>query len=105
MDKVLTSEITLIIYYRGILPILNVNFYSEPNNVKRNECKKYYNLESGNSVIKLQFNGCIISCEYMCFELSNIMEIDLSRFVFSQVRTMKSMFQACTNLKNIKFGN
>ena len=41
----------------------------------------------------------------MFYGLGNIIEIDLSSFDFSQVTSMKSMFQECTNLISIKFGN
>ena len=41
----------------------------------------------------------------MFYGLGNIIEIDLSSFDFSQVTSMKSMFQECTGLTSIKFGN
>ena len=37
--------------------------------------------------------------------LTNIKEIDLSRFIFSQINSMKNMFKGCTNLQKINFGN
>ena len=37
--------------------------------------------------------------------LINIKEIDLSRFIFSQINSMKNMFKGCTNLQKINFGN
>jgi len=110
MDKVLSSEITLKIYNIGNQPILSANFSLEPDavfvdNIKRSNCKKYCDIESSDNEIKLIFNGFIISCENMFFKLENIKEIDLSRFDFSQVTTMKSMFHYCINLKAVKFGN
>ena len=38
-------------------------------------------------------------------DLNNIIEIDLSQFDFSHITTMKNMFNGCTSLKNIIFGN
>ena len=41
----------------------------------------------------------------MFTDLNNIIEIDLSQFDFSHITTMKNMFNGCTSLKNIIFGN
>ena len=37
--------------------------------------------------------------------LTNIIEIDLSNFDASNVRTMQYMFYGCSNLEKIEFGN
>ena len=79
--------------------------------VNNNKNNKYVNRiytptisDNGNN-ITLTFNNETTSCENMFYELSNIIEIDLSYFDFSKVRNMYSMFYGCTNLKKIKFGN
>ena len=41
----------------------------------------------------------------MFFNLSNIIEIDLSNFDFSRVITMEKMFMKCANLKKVNLGN
>ena len=103
------SEIILTIYEKGNQAILNQSFSPEPNavfvnNIKRNDCKKFCDLSSYNSEIKLQFNDYIYSCENM-FNGLNITEIDLSKFDFSEVTSMKSMFELCIYLESINFGN
>ena len=110
IDKVFSSVIILTIYENGNQAILNENFEFEPNGVvvdnkDKNDCKKLCYLESFNSKIYLKFNDDINSCENMFKGLSNIIEIDLSKFDFSHVTSMKSMFQNCTGLKVIEFGN
>ena len=55
--------------------------------------------------ITLIFNEEINSCKNMFKGLSNIIEIDVSFFDFSHVTNMDSMFQECTNLQRIDFGD
>ena len=105
------SEIHLLIEGTGLKYILNSDFYPKPSEVEINAQQKslnlnnLYYLEKDLNNIKLKFNQEIASCEYMFNDLDYILEIDLSKFVFSKVTNLKSMFSNCSNLENINFGN
>ena len=105
------SEIHLLIEGTGLKYILNSDFYPKPSEVEINAQQKslnlnnLYYLEKDLNNIKLKFNQEIASCEYMFNDLDYILEIDLSKFVFSKVKNLKRMFSNCLNLENINFGN
>ena len=54
--------------------------------------------------VTLIFNENLYSCINMFYGRNNIIEIDLSNFDASSVKTINSMFRECTNLKKIEFG-
>ena len=80
--------------------ILNSDFYPKPSEVVINDQHKslnlnnLYYLEKDLNNIKLKFYQEIASCEYMFNDLDYILEIDLSKFVFS----MLHFLYCCVNL-------
>ena len=105
------SEIQLVIQGNKRQQILYSGFNVEPSDVlvngisKSNECKKTCYLEGEKNNITLLFSRQIESCEHMFDSLTNIIEIDLSRFDASKVTSMYYMFFHCSNLEKINFGN
>ena len=105
------SEIHLVIQGNKRQQILYSGFNVEPSDVlvngisKGNECKKTCYLEGEKNNITLLFSRQIESCEYMFYNLKNIIEVDLSRFDASKVTSMYYMFFHCSNLEKINFGN
>jgi len=87
-------------YYRGLNP-------SEVyvNGVKDASCRKSCNLYGNLNNITLRFENQIGSCKYMFKSVTSIIEVDLSNFDASKVKSMESMFILCSNLKKINFGN
>ena len=57
-----------------------------------------YNLSSEVNNITIRFNKTLTNCNVMFAELSNITNIYLNNFDFSQVKTMRGMFIGCSNL-------
>ena len=62
-------------------------------------------IENIEDEIKLEWESKLTSCKKMFYELSNIIEIDLSEFDSSDVTDMKDMFNKCTSLKIINLKN
>ena len=96
----LSSEINLVIKGDGNQSILNNTFYSEPsevyvNDIYKESCKKFCEMDEEINNIKLIFNGNIESCENMFYGSYNITEIDFSNFDFSQVRYERIILQLC----------
>ena len=111
IEASINSEIHLVIqgdgpqrllsyWYSGVAP-------SEVfvNGVKDDSCSKTCNLKGDRNNITLKFDTQIESCNEMFEYLDNIIEIDLSNFDASKVRTMQWMFNGCSNLEKIEFGN
>ena len=104
------SEIHLVIQGRGEQNLLSPQFVFEPsevfvNEVKRESCHKDCNLDGVISNITLRFINEIKSIYCMFCYLTNITEVDLSKFNTSMVITMSNMFKNCHNLTKINFGN
>ena len=104
------SEINMIIQGNGELNILNNEFYLDPsdvivNGVSKPECKKNCQFINGLNNVTIKFDTQIESCESMFSGIPSVIEIDLSNFDASKVKTMYEMFFNCTNLKKITFGN
>ena len=104
------SEINIIIQGNGIRNILNNEFYLDPSDVIVNgkskpECNRSCQFINGLNNVTIKFDTKIESCENMFYEIKNVIEIDLSKFDASNVKTMNKMFRGCTNLKKIIFGN
>jgi len=95
------SEITLTIRGIGEQRILNENngFNSPPseilvNGVKQNNTDfKVYGLTDPINNIILRWDYEIINCNFMFFNLSNITEIDLSKFNSQKITKMEQMFK------------
>ena len=91
--------IVIIIYFfiingTGEQNILYSSFNSEPskvivNGIVKESCKKSCIFEYEINNVTIYFNDYITSCKNMFYNLSNIIEIDLSNFDFSRVITMK----------------
>ena len=62
-------------------------------------------LGSNKNNITLIFNQQLNTCSNMFANCNGMIEIDLSEFNFSEVKSMDSMFSNCINLKKINFGN
>ena len=103
------SEIKLVVKGIGNKNILNYSFIYEPSEVKingeSNNCKKVCSFQNDVNNIVLYFNEIIENCENMFYNLKDIKEIDLSKFDFSNVTSTENMFNNCTLLEKIEFGN
>jgi len=104
------SIIHLVIKGSGNQKLLYSYFYTNPsevlvNGVKHDSCKKTCNLQEDINNVTLIFQNKITSCQNMFRELSNIIEIDLLNFDFSEVNSMCRMFYKCSQLEKINFGN
>ena len=104
------SEIHLIINGTGNQQILYGQFMTSPSEVivngisKGNLCLRTCDLDQEINNVIIKFNEQLKSCYYMFYELENIIEIDLSYFDASQVKTFGMMFSDCKNLEKINFG-
>ena len=116
LKNIINSEIYLIIQGNGTQTFLYNGFNTKPsevyvNGVKEDNCNdeiknsKICNLKGDKNNITLKFNKEISSCFLMFFNMLNIIEIDLSNFDFSKVKSLSSMFDGCNNLEKIEFGN
>ena len=94
------SVINILIKGNRTLNFINNKFKPVPNKV-------LFNGINNNNInnISLIFEEKIISCKSMFKNVVNIIEIDLSKFDFSEVKNMENMFSGLINLKNIYFGN
>ena len=90
------SEIHLILKGSGNRSILNKGYIFEPSfvevNGKSKNCKKSCNFQDELNNVTLYFNYSISKCEKMFCGLKNIIEIDMTKFDFSNVIITKSMF-------------
>ena len=113
LEASINSEIHLVIQGSGQQKLLSDYFFTyiqQPsevlvNGVKDDSCSKTCNLEGDRNNITLRFNTQIESCYGMFDGLKNITEIDLSNFDASKVADMGYMFNYCSNLEKIEFGN
>ena len=72
-------------------------------NNKKYKYEKYFIPEKeGDYHILLKFNILMTDCSFMFYECKNITNIDLSSFNTQNVTNMISMFDGCSNLKEIK---
>ena len=103
------SEIHLIINGTGNQQILYGQFMTSPSEVivngisKGNLCLRTCDLDQEINNVIIKFNEQLKSCYYMFYELENIIEIDLSYFDASQVKTFGMMFSHCKNLEKNQF--
>ena len=103
------SKISLIIREAKIQ-----NFISDFSIIRPNDfnitCKKLFenpkqcNFENSINEVTIEFLININSLSNMFNSLTNLIEIDLSNFDFSNIKDMSSMFNNCENLEKINFG-
>ena len=89
---------------------INDGFYLDPSEVivnrdRRYSCQKSCYFEEGLNNVTIKFGEKINSCAKMFMEMTNIIEIDLSKLDTSGVTSMSEMFRNCNNVENIIFGN
>ena len=106
------NEITIRIRGTDIQNILYENYTYKPdeisiegNSYSIDQKNRIMNLINDENNITMKWNNALTDCSRMFYGLSNIKEIDLSYFDFSQVTEMTFMFRNCYNLEYIKFSN
>ena len=107
------SEITLTIKGSGDQIILDKNngFNNTPSEILVNGVKqrklgfKVYGLINSINIITLRWDYEFKSCNYMFFNLTNITQIDLSKFNLTKITKMVKMFEACISLTSINFNS
>ena len=106
-----SNEIKIIISGTGTQNILNPLYPTKPDVILVNgnlddidEENKINNnnLQSGENEIIMKWNNKLTNCDSMFQDLSNIIEIDLTKFDSSEVISMQNMFSSCINVKKIK---
>ena len=106
-----SSIITIRINGTGQQTIFNPESYRCPDEIFLNDTKIgeklcSINLEKKESTIIMKWNNHnITSCKKLFSGLSNITEIDLSKFDTSNVNNMESMFSLCISLNKINLLN
>ena len=104
----LKSEIRLIIDGTNGKRILHNDYNPSSviiNGINVDSCKDNCPLENGLNNVTIIFKQELKSSAYMFENIENIIEIDLSKFNASKIKTMEKMFIHCLNLKQITFGN
>ena len=109
---ILSNEIKIKINEGGTQYILYSNYIFIPDQIMVNgnptnidEENRIINLQSGEKIITMKWNNRLNDCNFMFKDLTNIIEIDLSKFDSSEVETMQGMFYGCNNIKNIIMNN
>ena len=111
--RIFSSEITLKINGTGTQIVINYGFYEGGypskffiNDVEVTKINSYsVNVGSPDDIIKLYWSSSPSNCEYMFQSLSDIMEIDLSKFEAASVYNINSMFSGCKSLLRINLTN
>ena len=104
------SEIHLVIKGEGSQPLMVEFLTYEPsevwvNGIHRSECSKSCDLSGYKSKVILKFEEKITSLSYFFYGLKNIIEVDLSKFHTSLVTKLDLMFNECSNLEIVRFGD
>ena len=109
--NVFESEIKLLITGNNANNnLLSSTFEANPsqvlvNGVVETSCSKTCYLKKGVNNVTIKFEEQLESCKNLFNGLTNIKEIDLSKFDASKVKDMSYMFAGCSNLEKIYFGN
>ena len=103
-------QIKLIINAKGVIQVLNSNFYTLPssilvNNINTTMVNRKLNLTSPSNTIIMNWNSPVTDCSKMFNELIYINSIDLSNFNSPNIVSMSYMFYNCQNLMHINFTN
>ena len=108
----LQNEITITINGKGSQNILYSQYEFKPNEILLNgqnsnidEENKILILEKEENIVTMKWNNKLIDSRKMFQNLTNIIEIDLTKFDSSDVEKMDYMFNRCTNLKKIIINN
>ena len=111
LEASINSEIHLVIQGSGPQKLLGDDYSGvKPsevlvNGVRDDSCSKTCYLEGDKNNITLKFDTQIKSCYCMFYFVENIIEIDLSNFDASKVTYTGFMFNGCSNLEKVEFGN
>ena len=92
-------------YYNGKLPykiIINENIYNIYYDITNNSV---YNLSQQENNITMIWNGTLTNINSMFLELSNLKEIDFSKFNSSNIVDMEYLFGHCTKLVSLDLSN
>ena len=101
------SQITLIINGSGYQSLFHERFTEKPNEIYVNGQKTEFisgtmiNLTLEVNTIIIKWNFTLTNCSYMFSGKKNIIEIDLSQFDTSLVKSMDHMFMNCSSLTSI----
>ena len=100
------SEIVIKIPIVGNHQIISSRFNLCPNEIYINETKFDENrcdvqLINNNSIIRVIWFNKLTTCKYMFYGITNITEIDLSKFDGSLIKNTNYMFSGCELLKTI----
>jgi surface protein len=91
------------ILYNGFNTMPDTIYSSNGDVININNNK--INIEDNELYYILKWESYLNDCSFMFCNLSNIIEVDLSNFDPSNVKSMKEMFSGCINLKKIIIGN
>jgi hypothetical protein len=105
-----TQKIIIKVLNSGEQEVIN-SMYASQVTVLINDA--VVNLDSNNKIdvpegvneITLQFGSTMTYIEKMFSGLSNVVEIDFTHFDCSRVNRLKNLFEDCSNLEKITFGN
>ena len=106
------KEITIKFSSGGEQEIIYNDFILMPDFVYINENsiniqnKNKITISSENDIVKFGWiNNNLTNCSKMFYNLGNIIEVNLSKFEFSNIESIGEMFYNCSNLKKIIFPN
>ena len=106
-----SSIVTMIIEGSGTKKVLGNGFAFSPNEVYINnenkalESSNEYLLGNSKNNVTLIFNQDINTCANMFYNMDELLEVDLSKFISNQVTNMQQMFGGCKKLTSINFSN
>ena len=109
--KSYSSIITLKIKGIGYENILNSSFDPYPDKINLNEKiiknpeKLEFLLENEENIIELKWNNKIESCKNMFSGISNLIDINFTKFDTSKVTEMQEMFRDCSSLTSLDLSN
>ena len=107
------NSIKIKINGNGTFPIIYSDYYLKPSSYYLNNDDtsrtsfndseiEFLNPENYVTII---FTNEATSCDSMFKGCSDIIEIDFSNFISSNIQNIDNMFDGCTSLKSINFGN
>ena len=105
------NEITITIIGTGRQNILNSVFLQKPSEIIVNgnpsnlDSENKINLESDVNIIIMKWDIIVNSCKDMFKYVTNLKEVDLSKFEGFEIKSMESMFHGCKNLTSVNFTN
>ena len=107
--EITSNYITLIISGTGLQKVLNSNknYYKVYVNGIETEFAEEYRifLDENINNVTIEFQEEFTDFNEIFRELNNIIEIDLSNFDYSNIKSMNYMFSDCVNLEKVTFNN